>query len=246
MAGGPRRSSLTLYYPFYSPFYFSSGKPVSHRILLRCMSQFYSQPISSNPVDQGLLPCGRSRTLASSFLCPCSLLCGGPRYSFSSLGIIKTFSVGRQLVLLFDCAWNLFNNLCALDILTILFLSSLPLGLVSFPVMGVASVLQQKFPLKYVICVGEVLVLTGTVLFPFADSRENFWHRAFPGFFVGTAGMTIVFATTKCVSFPASFKPTLDNCLALPFLLLHHQNQQASSVPFLLVLCSLGLQLAPP
>jgi uncharacterized membrane protein len=66
--------------------------------------------------------------------------------------------------------------------------------------MGVASALQQKVPLKYVICIGEVLVLVGTVLFPFADSRENFWHRAFPGFFVGTAGMTIVFATTKQVS----------------------------------------------
>jgi MFS family permease len=77
----------------------------------------------------------------------------------------------------------------------------LPLGLVSFPVMGIASALQQKFPLKYVICVGEILVLAGTVLFPFANSRENFWHRAFPGFFVGTAGMTIVFATTNIALF---------------------------------------------
>jgi hypothetical protein len=66
--------------------------------------------------------------------------------------------------------------------------------------MGVASALHQKVPLKYVICIGEVLVLVGTVLFLFADSCENFWHHAFPGFFVGTAGMTIVFATTKQVS----------------------------------------------
>jgi uncharacterized membrane protein len=74
---------------------------------------------------------------------------------------------------------------------------SLPLGLASFPVMGLASALQQNLPLKWVILFGEVLVLVGTVLFPFASSHLDFWKFAFPGFFIGTAGMTIVFATTK-------------------------------------------------
>jgi fucose permease len=63
--------------------------------------------------------------------------------------------------------------------------------------MGVASALQQKLPLKWVILLGEVLVLVGTVLFPFADSQAKYWRFAFPGFFIGTAGMTIVFATAK-------------------------------------------------
>ncbi|KIJ22953.1 hypothetical protein M422DRAFT_217711 [Sphaerobolus stellatus SS14] len=77
----------------------------------------------------------------------------------------------------------------------------LPLGLASFPVMGLASVLQQKFSLKWVILLGEVLVLIGTVLFPFADTKPHFWRFAFPGFFIGTAGMTIVFATTNIALF---------------------------------------------
>lgn len=77
----------------------------------------------------------------------------------------------------------------------------LPLGLMSFPVMGLASVLQQKFSLKWVILIGELVVLAGTLLFPFADSEAHFWRFAFPGFFIGTAGMTIVFATTNIAIF---------------------------------------------
>ncbi|KAF9461921.1 MFS general substrate transporter [Collybia nuda] len=77
----------------------------------------------------------------------------------------------------------------------------LPLGLVSFPIMGVATVLQQKFPLKWVILVGESLVFIGTFLLPFATSKDRYWHFAFPGFVIGTAGMTIVFATTNIALF---------------------------------------------
>ncbi|KAJ8518266.1 hypothetical protein ONZ45_g4621 [Pleurotus djamor] len=80
----------------------------------------------------------------------------------------------------------------------------LPMGLLSFPIMGVASVLQQKLPLKWVILLGEVLVLAGTILFPFADTQAHFWRFAFPGFFIGTAGMTIVFATTNIAIFAAT------------------------------------------
>lgn len=68
--------------------------------------------------------------------------------------------------------------------------------------MGIASALQQRFPLKWVILVGELLVLAGTVLLPFADTKAHYWRFAFPGFCIGTAGMTIVFATTKCVGRP--------------------------------------------
>ncbi|KAH7872214.1 MFS general substrate transporter [Lentinula edodes] len=77
----------------------------------------------------------------------------------------------------------------------------LPLGLMSFPVMGIASILQQKLPFTQVILIGDVLVLVGTSLFPFADSKEQFWRFAFPGFFIGTTGMTIVFATTNIAIF---------------------------------------------
>jgi len=77
----------------------------------------------------------------------------------------------------------------------------LPLGLVSFPIMGVASVLQQNLPLKWVILVGEGLVLIGTALLPFADTAAKYWRFAFPGFVIGTAGMTITFATTNIALF---------------------------------------------
>lgn len=82
----------------------------------------------------------------------------------------------------------------------------------SFPVMGLASVLQQKFPLKWVILIGEIAVLAGTLLFPFADSKAHFWRFAFPGFFIGTAGMTIVFATTKWVFLSLAVHSTSLNC----------------------------------
>lgn len=74
---------------------------------------------------------------------------------------------------------------------------SLPLGVISFPMIAVAIVLQKNFSLKWVILMGEILVIAGTLLLPFADSKPHYWRYAFPGFVLGSAGTTVVYATTK-------------------------------------------------
>ncbi|KAK1217857.1 hypothetical protein PQX77_019477 [Marasmius sp. AFHP31] len=77
----------------------------------------------------------------------------------------------------------------------------LPLGLLGFPVTAIANVMQQKLPLKWVILAGQVIGIVGTVLLPFADSPDHYWPFAFPGFALGTSGMTIIFATVNIAVF---------------------------------------------
>ncbi|KAL0065583.1 hypothetical protein AAF712_007361 [Marasmius tenuissimus] len=77
----------------------------------------------------------------------------------------------------------------------------LPLGLLGFLVTAVANVMQQKLPLKWVILAGQVIGIIGTVLLPFADSPDHYWPFAFPGFALGTSGMTIIFATVNIAVF---------------------------------------------
>ncbi|OBZ74760.1 hypothetical protein A0H81_05744 [Grifola frondosa] len=77
----------------------------------------------------------------------------------------------------------------------------LPLGLITFPIMAIASTLQQRFPLKWIILFGQVLALAGTVLLPFADSKERYWSLTLPGFILGSSGMLFVFTTTNIALF---------------------------------------------
>ncbi|KAJ8073191.1 hypothetical protein PM082_020060 [Marasmius tenuissimus] len=77
----------------------------------------------------------------------------------------------------------------------------LPLGLLGFPVTAIANMMQQKLPLKWVILAGQVIGIVGTVLLPFADSPDHYWPFAFPGFALGTSGMTIIFATVNIAVF---------------------------------------------
>ncbi|PFH50117.1 hypothetical protein AMATHDRAFT_4276 [Amanita thiersii Skay4041] len=77
----------------------------------------------------------------------------------------------------------------------------LPLGLVSIPFMAASGFLQQLFPLKYVIIVGQLIAIAGTALFPFADTPPHYWRFAFPGMCLGTAGVTVVFATVNIAIF---------------------------------------------
>ncbi|KAF8636098.1 hypothetical protein AX17_003803 [Amanita inopinata Kibby_2008] len=80
----------------------------------------------------------------------------------------------------------------------------LPLGIASIPFMAASGFLQQLVPLKYVIVVGQIIAIVGTVLLPFADSAAHYWRFAFPGICIGTAGVTIVFATVNIAIFAAT------------------------------------------
>jgi len=71
------------------------------------------------------------------------------------------------------------------------------MGLFAFPFTALSGVLQQKVDPKHILLGGLVLMVAGTVFFPFADNTSHYWSIAFPGFMLGTAGTIIVFATTK-------------------------------------------------
>jgi hypothetical protein len=63
----------------------------------------------------------------------------------------------------------------------------------------VSSIMQQRMRLKSVLLVGAVLSVIGSILLPFANSPERYWSFVFPAFIIGSAGITIVFATIKWV-----------------------------------------------
>lgn len=77
----------------------------------------------------------------------------------------------------------------------------LPLGIIAFVAMALSTVLRDKFPLKWIIIGGELLAIAGTILLPFAETKEDYWRFAFPGFILGTAGMALVFATNNIALF---------------------------------------------
>lgn len=74
---------------------------------------------------------------------------------------------------------------------------SLPISLMGIPCFIISDMLQKKYRLKWVIMAGMIITMAGTILLPFADSRERYWRFAFPGLLLGTAGVTIVFTTSK-------------------------------------------------
>ncbi|TDL21973.1 MFS general substrate transporter [Rickenella mellea] len=77
----------------------------------------------------------------------------------------------------------------------------LPIGIVSAPFMFTSGYFTQLFPLKYVMLCGQVLLLDGSILLPFANSPAHYWPLAFPAMCIGTAGNTIIFATVNIALF---------------------------------------------
>ncbi|KAJ4469965.1 MFS general substrate transporter [Lentinula edodes] len=80
----------------------------------------------------------------------------------------------------------------------------LPLGLSAVPAAGIATMLQQYFPLKWVLMIGSVLSIIGSLLFPFGNSHSRYWSFVFPGFIIGSGGMSIVYVTANVALFAST------------------------------------------
>ncbi|KAJ7499582.1 MFS general substrate transporter [Mycena latifolia] len=102
--------------------------------------------------------------------------------------------------LLFSWLWQEVYGWTALNVA----LRFLPMGLLGFPMNALASVLQQFFPLKWILVAGQVLALIATALLPFADTEARYWSFAFPAFCIGTTGITIAFTTINIAIFVAT------------------------------------------
>jgi MFS family permease len=80
-----------------------------------------------------------------------------------------------------------------------LFFSSLPIGIVAGIATLTISTLQKRFPLKWLIIVGQLIGLVGTILLTFADSPHRYFSFVFPGFILGSFGIAVAFCLTKYV-----------------------------------------------
>ncbi|KAH9475978.1 Major facilitator superfamily multidrug transporter mfsC [Psilocybe cubensis] len=76
----------------------------------------------------------------------------------------------------------------------------LPLSLVGIPGTVLVTILQQKFPLKWVMFVGECITIAGTILLPFSNSKQRYWRLAFPGTLIGSFGVLVTFVTSKILN----------------------------------------------
>jgi len=144
----------------------------------------------------GLRVCGRIRISHHSPFSLSSHTHGGAPYTCCLRGTGRKWSFGVPSTPAFICACH-FPPLSRLVLINVWYFHSLPIGLFAFPFMALSGVLQQKFDAKHILLGGLVLIVAGTVFFPFADSTSRYWSIAFPGFMLGTAGTTVVFATTK-------------------------------------------------
>ncbi|PPQ73080.1 hypothetical protein CVT26_014646 [Gymnopilus dilepis] len=76
--------------------------------------------------------------------------------------------------------------------------------LIGIPGTVAATIMQQKLRLKWVIFIGECITIVGSVLLPFADTRQHYWRFAFPGTLIGSGGVLIAFVTANVAIFAAT------------------------------------------
>ncbi|KAF8154860.1 major facilitator superfamily domain-containing protein [Crassisporium funariophilum] len=92
----------------------------------------------------------------------------------------------------------------------------LPVALGIFPALPLAAMLQSKIRLKWVILLGFVLLLVGTILLPFGNSKAHYWPFVFPGFLLGTAGAALIYATTN-IALLANTPPEVSGIISAVF-----------------------------
>ncbi|PPQ70822.1 hypothetical protein CVT24_001039 [Panaeolus cyanescens] len=73
----------------------------------------------------------------------------------------------------------------------------LPIAIGIIPAVAIATILQSKVPSKDIISFGFVLLLAGTVLLHWGNTKDKYWRIIFPGFVLGTAGAAFIYATTN-------------------------------------------------
>lgn len=73
----------------------------------------------------------------------------------------------------------------------------LPLLIVCFVAGPATDVLQKKVPLKWVIVLGQFLLIVGNILLPFADGPNKFWRLVVPGMIIASSGNLFILATAK-------------------------------------------------
>ncbi|KAF7360804.1 MFS general substrate transporter [Mycena venus] len=74
----------------------------------------------------------------------------------------------------------------------------LPIGIFAVVTMAISGRLATtKIHAKWVILCGQLLVVGGTALLPFADRPARYWTYAFPGFGIATIGTAVVYTRSN-------------------------------------------------
>ncbi|KAK6988894.1 MFS general substrate transporter [Favolaschia claudopus] len=88
----------------------------------------------------------------------------------------------------------------------------LPIGIFAVLTMSLSGQLANtQIDAKWVILCGQLLVIAGTALLPFADHPSRYWSYAFPGFALGSIGTALVYTRANIAtlhSMPTDFAGT--------------------------------------
>jgi nitrate/nitrite transporter NarK len=79
---------------------------------------------------------------------------------------------------------------------TLITFDRLPIGVAALA-GGFTGPLSQKVNPKWLILAGEIMVIVGSILFPFATKPDRYWPIVFPAFIIGSAGAMLVYTQTK-------------------------------------------------
>ncbi|GJJ13293.1 hypothetical protein Clacol_007545 [Clathrus columnatus] len=73
----------------------------------------------------------------------------------------------------------------------------LPVALGVLLTVPLATILQSKIGSKRVLLLGFTVLIIGSILLPFVNAKDRYWRFGFPGFLLGTAGASLIYATTN-------------------------------------------------
>ncbi|PCH34681.1 MFS general substrate transporter [Wolfiporia cocos MD-104 SS10] len=79
----------------------------------------------------------------------------------------------------------------------------IPISVMSFA-MSFTGPLSRRYNPKWLILIGEGMVIIATILLVFADGPERYWSFIFPAFVIGSAGASLVYTHTNVAIFRTS------------------------------------------
>ncbi|KAI0079805.1 MFS general substrate transporter, partial [Panus rudis PR-1116 ss-1] len=73
----------------------------------------------------------------------------------------------------------------------------IPYGVTGFITTFVVGSIAQYVPPKYILVLGQLCILGGTILYQFAPNVEHYWNRVFPAFIISAFGISSGFVAAK-------------------------------------------------
>ncbi|KXN91299.1 hypothetical protein AN958_01273 [Leucoagaricus sp. SymC.cos] len=120
-----------------------------------------------------------------------------PNFSIITLVSLTPFFWFANIFYTFSTTWQVEFHWNAL----ISAVHFLPLGILITLVIPFASRLPDRFSTKWIVLVGDALLIGASALLACSHIPRDYWRLTFPAFIIGTIGGTLVFSSTNITIF---------------------------------------------